>query len=300
MNAYPLVTTVVKSARPNFLVLSFSVVLLGISIAAYDDVLFSWRKALVILSGAILAHMAVNLLNEYQDYHSGLDKITRKTPFSGGSGALIDNPEAAKGVLVFFWITVILLVAVGFVLIQDSGWGLVPIGLLGLLLIVFYTKTITRMPWLCLVAPGFAFGPLMVIGTYYALGGQISILVILLSMVPFFLVNNLLLLNQIPDIDADKQVGRYNVLMHLGSETGLQIFAAFMWLSFIALGVAIWLLDLPQAAMLGFASLLIVFPMLRKLQEDYQNIDKLLPVLAMNVIITLITPVLIAVGLFIG
>lgn len=291
---------VLMTARPGFLLLSLSVVFLGTAIAMYEGASWSLERFILIVLGALLAHLSVNLLNEYQDFRSGLDEITVKTPFSGGSGALVDNPDAAKSVKLAFITSVVGLVSVGLLLVKESGWQLAVFGLIGLALIIFYTQSITRMPWLCLIAPGTAFGPLMVMGSYYVWMDSLSFIVVLLALVPFFLVNNLLLLNQIPDIEADKKVGRYNVLMHVGIEDGLQIFAAFTWLAFIILGLVIWLFELPDLVWIGFLSLLIVFPMLRQLQENYQNVEKLLPVLAMNVIINLLTPVLIGAGLLVS
>jgi len=294
------VQTLIMATRPSFLLLSLAVVLMGTMIAVYEGASWSWSIFFLILFGALLSHMAVNLLNEYQDFASGLDSLTEKTPFSGGSGALIDHPEAAPLVKKLFLVVVVILVAIGALLVQHSGWLLLVMGGVGLSLIVLYTKVITKMPWVCLFSPGLAFGPLMVMGTYYVWTGTVSGIAILLSLVPFFLVNNLLLMNQIPDIEADKKVGRYNILMHLGLENGIQIFAAFNWLAYISLGVTIWLYELPQEVWLGFLTLLIVFPMLHKVQLTYDNVEKLMPVLGMNVIINLTTPLLIAVGLFIS
>jgi len=292
--------SVLRAARPNFLLLSLVVVALGMAVAFYEGHTVAIDTAMLIAAGAVIAHMAVNLLNEYQDFDSGLDEMTRKTPFSGGSGALIENPLAAKAVLGLFFVCLISLIGIGVYLIMQTGWGLLLFGLIGLGLIVFYTKTITRLPWLCLIAPGVAFGPLMVMGSYYALTAELSLLVSLISLIPFFLVNNLLLLNQIPDLEADKKVGRYNILMHLGTENGLQIFAAFVWLSYLMLVVIIWWFELPSWLYIGFLPLLIAFPMLRQLQDVYLETDKLIPVLAMNVIINLLTPMLIAMGFFIA
>ena len=49
--------------------------------------------------GAISAHIGVNTFNEYADFKSGLDSLTRRTPFSGGSGSLPQNPALATAVL---------------------------------------------------------------------------------------------------------------------------------------------------------------------------------------------------------
>lgn len=287
----------VRSARPNFLVLTLSILVLTFTATHYVGVDIDLTKAVLIVIAALFAHLAVNWLNEYQDFTSGLDQTTIKTPFSGGSGALVALPQAANYVKKLAYASLLVVSLIGAVLVWMVGIELLLVGLLGLAIIVSYTKFITRQPWLCLIAPGLAFGPIMMAGSFYVLSSELNLLILVLSLVPFFLVNNLLLLNQIPDLEADKTVGRYNVLMVLGLENGIQLFAAFMWLAFITLGVAFWWFDLPDYAALGFLTLIIVFPMLRKLQLDYASTDNLPPVLAMNVIITLLTPPLIGVGL---
>ena len=47
-----------------------------------------------------MAHTSVNALNEYQDFKSGLDLITVKTPFSGGTKSLPENPQKAHLALI--------------------------------------------------------------------------------------------------------------------------------------------------------------------------------------------------------
>lgn len=291
-----LIKSVLLATRPNFLVLSLVVIAMPVAVAFYEKVNLDLPTTILLFVGAIVAHVAVNLLNEYQDFKSGLDNLTHKTPFSGGSGSLVETPQAAKGVLVLFVISLVIMLLIGLYLVYKAGIGVLLFGLLGIAIIVFYTRFLTRMPWLCLIAPGFAFGPLFVVGSYYVLSGEVTALIVVLSLVTFFLANNLLLLNQIPDLEADKQVGRYNILMHIGVINGLQVFAAFVWFAFISLGMAVWLFDLPSWVNLGFIPLLIAFPMLRNVQESYENVDKLLPALAMNVIINLLTPSLIAIG----
>jgi len=58
-----------------------------------------------------------------------------------------------------------------------------------------------------LIAPGAGFGIVMVAGNFSVIAAydQLAYLTLLL---PFCLSNNLLLLNQYPDIHADKNVGR--------------------------------------------------------------------------------------------
>ena len=75
------------------------------------------------------------------------------------------------------------------------------LGLAGLLLVFGYTIWFTRDPYLCLIAPGLGFGPFMVMGTHFVLTGNYAWTAFIASLIPFFLVSNLLLLNQFPDVD---------------------------------------------------------------------------------------------------
>ena len=60
-------------------------------------------------------------------------------------------------------------------------------------------------------------------------------LALVASLVPFFLVSNLLLLNQFPDVAADRSVGRDNFPIAVGTEKSAAIFAAFGFLAYLTL-----------------------------------------------------------------
>lgn len=289
--------TVIGTMRPNFLLLSVVVVLLGTALALYEGAEWSLSLFTILMVGGIVAHACVNMQNEYEDFKSGLDDLTERTPFSGGSGSLQGNPDAAPYVLKTLLGLFAILIGIGLYLVSLKGWLLLPIGLLGVVVIFTYTSKITRQPWMCLFAPGLAFGPLMVLGSYYVWTGSFSWGALWVSLVPFFLVNNLLLLNQFPDLDADRKVGRYNILMLLGERRGSQLFNTFLLLSFVMLLMAFWSAELPTSVLIGLVTLLLAIPLFKVVSEHYQNIEKLMPALAMNVIINLLTPLLMAGGL---
>jgi 1,4-dihydroxy-2-naphthoate octaprenyltransferase len=292
-----MIKSIFLATRAPFLLLSLSVVLLGTAIALYQGAFWSTSLFILISLTAVLAHVAVNLLNEYQDFQSGLDAMTDKTPFSGGSGALPNNPQAADYVLSAFLVVMGALIVLGGYLIFLTSWVLLPLGIVGVLLIVFYTQTITRLPWLCLIAPGVAFGPIMVVGVVLVWTHSFSWLALSLSLVPFFWVNNLLLLNQIPDVTADKRVGRFNILIKYDIQTGVKIFMLFALLAYLSLAMVITLFQLPSTVWLAFSGLVLLIPMLNRLLRCTKNREKLPSILAMNVIINIVTPLLIALGL---
>lgn len=158
--------TILKTFRPSFLLLTPICVLLGLALATTSSSHIDILLFTLVMSGSILAHISVNVLNEYLDFKSGLDLQTRTPPFSGGSGALPEAPQAARSVLVTGILSLALTVAIGLYLVSITGWPLLPIGLIGLALIIFYTKWINRSPFLCLVSPGTGFGLLIIPGTY--------------------------------------------------------------------------------------------------------------------------------------
>lgn len=219
---------VLRTFRPSFLVLTPICVFLGLasSIAAGTPVNFF--ILFLVLVGALSAHISVNTLNEYHDFKSGLDLKTEKTRFSGGSGALPAYPEMAGLVLNVGLLFLLLTILTGLCLVMLRGIQIMPVGLLGVVLIITYTQWLNRFPLLCLVAPGLGFGALMVVGTHVILTGEHSRLVWLLSLVPFFLVNNLLLLNQYPDIKADTSAGRNTFPIAFGLKKSNIVFAIFV------------------------------------------------------------------------
>lgn len=213
--------------RIPFLILAPVCVFLGASsVIASGEPIHSTNFLLALLGG-LLAHISVNSLNEYHDFQTGLDFNTQRTPFSGGSGALPDNPDSAILVLATGLITLLATFLVGVYFVWQYGFFIVPLGLVGLLLMVTYTGWINKHPFLCLIAPGLGFGLLMVLASHYVLQGEFSVLALWLALIPFFQVNNLLLLNQYPDIEADKKAGRYHFPIAFGVYRSSMVYGIF-------------------------------------------------------------------------
>lgn len=263
----------------------------------------AWSDALLAVFGALAAHVSVNALNEYVDFRSGLDALTQRTPFSGGSGVLPARPELARVALWMGGVTLLLAMATGlyFLWRQPAALpALMPVGLVGVLLVVAYTPWVTRHPWLCLMAPGLGFGPLMMLGTSAVLLGHWGLSVAVMSLLPFGLVNNLLLLNQFPDVDADRRVGRLTLPMLLGQARCWPVLLALFGLAYGALSMAVWWLNLPRAALLGLLTLPMALHVVRGARRHAEDTAALLPFMGMNVVVNLLTPVLVAAGVVLG
>lgn len=286
--------------RLPFLLLPPVCVALGVGVAFWRTGEINWWFALLALIGAISSHISVNAFNEYFDFKSGLDAITSKTPFSGGSGTLPQRPEAAKAALVTSIVSLAIPFLIGVYFLQVWGWGIIPLGLFGLLIVFGYTNWITRNWLFCLITPGLGFGMLWVMGTDYVVTGSYSLQAGLASLIPFFLVSNLLLLNQFPDVEADRQVGRRHLPVVIGRQASSRVYIAFLALTYISLIVSVAASYLPAWALLGLATLLFAIPAGRGAYQNADDIAKLIPHMGQNVMINLLTPLLTAVGLFIA
>lgn len=264
----------------------------------------SLMDAAAVLLGALAAHVGVNALNEHHDFHSGLDLLTQRTPFSGGSGALPAHPALAP----LAWrmgvgcLALAALIGVGLLARHAAAWPvLLPVGLAGLALAAAYTPWITRHPWWCLMAPGLGFGPLMGWGTVSVLVGvQAPAAAWWLPMVSFFLVNNLLLLNQFPDVDADRSVGRLTLPMQIGRARCAHLVGLQSGLAYAVVVGLVLAGRLPVAALAGLLTAPLAWQVWRGAVKHADAPQDLLPTLGRNVALTLLTPVLVALGVVVG
>jgi 1,4-dihydroxy-2-naphthoate octaprenyltransferase len=283
--------------RVPFLILTPACVLLGLGTAIWTTGRVNAIHVVLVLIGAVSAHISVNAFNEYFDFRSGLDLRTTRTPFSGGSGTLPAQPQMARPALFTASIAFVLTGLIGLYFVSIRGLALLPLGLLGLFLILAYTVWLAYNPILCLLAPGTGFGPLMVMGTHVALTGQYSWTAFIASLVPFFLVNNLLLLNQFPDVQADQSIGRRHFPLIVGRRASSYIYGAFLLLTYVAILAGVGLGQLPLTSLIGLGTAVIAVPAFLGAVRHAEEIQELIPSMGLNVIINIATPSLVAVGL---
>mgnify|MGYP001825997720 FL=1 len=291
------VFVLLASARIPFLLLTLVLILLGFACAFAVTHEILWGKLAIILLTAISAHVSVNALNEYADFRVGLDAITDKTPFSGGSGALPNNPQQAQSVLLLGMASLFVTLAGGLYLVSVTGPELLLPGLAGVLIVAFYSPWMTRSPFLSLVMPGLAFGPIMVIGTAYVLAELVTVAMVLAGMVPFFLVNNLLLLNQYPDIEADRQHGRRNLPILYGTKRSGMVYLLFKLSAAASIVAGILLGVMPVNTLLPVLLLVAASPIALIAAKRIDDRKRLIPLMTLNLVVTLVVPVLLAVSM---
>jgi 1,4-dihydroxy-2-naphthoate octaprenyltransferase len=287
-------------ARVPFLLLPPVCVVLGSAVALRENFPVDVFSLVMILCGAIAAHVSVNSFNEFADFRSSLDSKTERTPFSGGSGTLQRRPELSGWALSLSIGALLVTAAIGAYFAFNRGAGILPLGIAGLLIILTYSFWGVRNPIFCLVAPGIGFGPLMVMGTQFALTGHYSWSGVVASLIPFFLVNNLLLLNQFPDVAADKSVGRKNIPIVAGLHTSAMVYAVFTLFTYATIVAGVWLGLFPMLSLIGLLTIGLSVPSVLGAFAHHGNIPRLIPSMGLNVVANLLTPALVAGGMFFG
>lgn len=287
--------------RPQFLLLTPVAFSVGIAVAVYQGS-FKGFHLLLAFIGSILFHITVNVLNDYYDYIKGTDKLTQRTPFSGGSGFLpegILKPEDAfrlgYGALILG-----LLIGIYFIYKYPVLIYIVP---LAALVAVIYTPILTRI-YIAELFPGLGFGPLLIIGAYITQlspeNVRISPQIIWVSFPVGILVSNLLWVNEIPDYDADLQTGRKHGVILLGKRNASRIYTILLALCYLSIITSVILKILPPHILLGLLTIPIAIKASQGVMKNYAQTDKLIPALGQNILIVLLTPVLITVGLLLA
>ena len=281
--------------RPHFLLLTPVYVFLGAALAYYETSMFNILHLALALIGALLAHMSVNVLNDYFDYISGIDLKVAPTPLSGGSRILPAGLLRPGSVYWFGVASLALTFTIGIYFVYTVGWLILPLGLLGILVIYLYTPILSKFKFLS--EPSAGLFALMVMGTYYTQTAYYSLSSIAVSLISFFLVANLLLLNEFPDVDADKVGGRRHIPIVLGRRRAAKVYLVFLLAAYTLLALYILLGILPVLTLMGFVTLPLAIKASRGALKYYDEISRLIPYMIVNVQIVLLLPIAITLGL---
>jgi 1,4-dihydroxy-2-naphthoate octaprenyltransferase len=140
----------------------------------------------------------------------------------------------------------------------------------------------------------------MVLGTYFTQTGDYTLAAVMASMVPGFLVSNLLLLNQFPDIEADMVASRRHLPIAVGRRNSAKVYAVLLSATYLWLIFSAAFDVLPLTALLGLITLPLGLKTVKGVLRYADDIDNLIPFMGRNIIVTLLTPLLMGVGIFVG
>ena len=219
----------------------------GAYFAGVGDGLFNILNFVLCIFGVLIAHLSVNVLNDYFDFKDGTDEENNDyfQQVSGGSRAIelgLITLAGTKKLGIILTIVALLIGGVVLFLTNPANVDAVlMITLIGLFLGYFYTA-----PPLRLVARRglgeltifLTFGPLITLGTAFAIfNGDLSmaqehLMNCLYIGIPMgLLTSNILLINEFPDMKSDTKTNKNHLVVTFGKKASRWIYLLILGLT---------------------------------------------------------------------
>lgn len=296
------IRTWLAELRPRFLALAVVLVAHGSALAFWRGS-FDVLRFVLALAGLVLLHGSVNVLNDWHDYtKTGIDRVIRPTPFSGGSGQLRAGAMSAKEALIEGVTLLVLGSAIGAWLVVDlfaqrpgGGWPLLIIGSVGVAAILLYTPIGARVGLGEMLA-GVGLGLLPILGVYYLHTLRLDAAAWWSSVPAFLLTWNLLYLNEFPDWAADKVGNRRHLVILLGPARAIRWYVVIEAAAFVSIVAGVLSGALTPWALLGLFGLVPAVAAVRGAAANYDKFEELFPAMGANVTAVLATNALMAAG----
>lgn len=208
-----LVRVWISAARPKTLPAAIAPVLLGMALAWGDDAFHVLSGGAALLA-AVLIQIAANYANDYYDYLKGADAGERLGPLRATQAGLVPPVQMRNATALVLALATLF----GLYLVYRGGWPILLIGLLSMLFAVLYTGGPLPLGYIG-IADLFVlifFGPVAVAGTYYVQALRMPWAPVLIGFAPGLLSVAILTVNNLRDVDQDRQAGKKTLAVRFG------------------------------------------------------------------------------------
>lgn len=266
-----------RAIRIRFLLASIISVALGLAINSWQNNTFDIGFAALTFVGVAALHASVDLLNDYWDYKRQIDTDTQRTKFSGGTGVLPEGLLKPQQVYRAGMLMLIIGSAVGAFFIFERGITIAVILGFAIVSIYFYSTRIVDS------GLGEVFvaikGAMIVLGTYFVQSSHITSEPIIAGIVSGVLSSTVLFVNSFPDYDADKKHGRKTLVIVLGKDkasSAIWVFPGIIY-GIIVAGVVSGIF--PIVSLMTLATIPMVVRAAISLKKNYEDTNRLVPVM---------------------
>lgn len=210
----------------------------------------TWSPLLLGLTflGVGALHLGANLLNDYYDSF-GSDPINvHVTPFSGGSRLIQDGGLSPDTVRFLAFLFLGLGCVCGLALVFLGRPWVAVLGTIGLLAGYLYSASPVQLMSTGLgeAAIFVAFGPLLTWGTYYVQTGSLKPVGLAVGLPLAFLITAILWINEFPDLKADEEAGKRQLVVRLGLRQARRVYAGLMLAPFASIFFLLEVFHLPD------------------------------------------------------
>lgn len=287
-----------RAIRVRFLLASIVAVTIGLAVAWWKLQVFDLEYALLTYAGVACLHASVDLLNDYWDYKRGIDKLTKRTPFSGGTGVLPENLLSPSSVYRAGIAFLIIGASIGVYFVFIRGITIALILAFAVLAIYFYSTSIVN------AGLGELFvgikGTMIVLGTFYVQAAQLMAEPLYVGVISGLLSACVLFVNSFPDHDADKARGRRTLVILLGRKKAAGSFPFFPVIVYamITLGIALQMTTI--YSLICFAALPLAVRAVIMLRRSESNDIMIIPAMGSTVKFSRIAGALLALSFVLG
>jgi 1,4-dihydroxy-2-naphthoate octaprenyltransferase len=291
--------------RLPFLTVTIGAVLLGSAFATWSTGRFHPFYFFLTLLGACFFHIATNVANDYFDFKSGADaaNISGTVPFSGGSRMLLEGFVSPNEALIVSLSFAVAGSAIGLHLnFVSEGNVILIIGILALFFVYSYNgfpfKLVNK--GLGEIAIFLAWGPLIVLGSYYVQAGSFQSYWPLVVSVPSGIMTTLvLLINEFADRDADRSVGRKTWVIMFGFTKSLHIYLFLALSCYTIVGLGILFGGWPLWSLLVMITLPFSFMAFKAAKKNLENWQEFLAAVKATILMNFVFLVILSVSFWI-
>ncbi len=278
------------ATRPPFILATVVPIFLGLGYSIYDGHAINWFNAVLTLLAGVLLHAAINVLNDYYDALNGTDDLNQERvfPFTGGSRFIQNEVLTRKQTLIYGIGLVLAVLLIAVYLISQTGMSLLWLGLFGILLGWGYSAPPLNLNSRGLgelsVLAGFGLLPL---GTYLVQTGELSLVLVLVSLPVGLLTANLLYINQFPDRKADIQAQKLHWVARLSPNVARWGYVLIALLAWLTLAILIVVGTLPLLALISALPIFLSIKAGRILLQNAETPQNLAPAIQMTILVML-------------
>jgi len=241
-------------------------VFVGAALAISYPGLVMWKLFPLVLVCTLLFQIATNFLNDYFDFKKGIDRIDT----FGSSGVLPEGLLEPRQILIAGLILFGLGALLGLGLVVVRGRPMLVLGLIGLAGGYFYTGWPVAYKYFGLgdIMVLILLGPVMIIGSYFALTGSCSSTVIYTSL-PFGLLSAAIMAsNNLRDIEHDRAAGIKTLAGILGRQGAKAEYITLLIGAYVCVALMLLTKAAPLWSILVFITLPIVIQNIRTVKDS--------------------------------
>ncbi|MFA5181161.1 MAG: prenyltransferase [Syntrophales bacterium] len=249
----------IRAFRLHFVLPSVLPGILGAVIAWSHGYPLKPMAFLIVVVGVAVNHFGLNMIDDVFDYQHVVDlkKSDEKNPFTGGSGVLPDGLLTVREMLAASAFCFGATIFIGLYLTYICGMTVLILGLIGMASSVFYTMPPVKFGYRGCGELGLLinFGPVIVLGSYFVQAGSLAWEPLLVSLILGFMMWSMIIINEIPDYEADRAGGKNNLVVSFGRKTAVGLYGGGLVLAYLTPPVGIFFHLLSPYTLLAWMSL---------------------------------------------